>query len=136
VANTIKIQGLRELNRSLKQVSEDLPKGVRVALNDAADVIVTDARSRFPRRSGRAAASLRARSTRTVARISEGGGRAPYVPWLDFGGRVGRGKSVRRAFLKEGRYLYAAYFDKREQFVDVMKVSIADLIRGAGLEVH
>jgi hypothetical protein len=62
-----------------------------------------------PRRTGRAGGTIKAASTRTEARVSEGGARAPYMPWLDFGGRVGRKNSVKRPFLKEGRYIWKSF---------------------------
>lgn len=133
----IRIEGLRELNRGLKALDADLPKAMRVALNQAADVIVGPARARVPKRTGRAANSIRARSTRTSVRVSGGSKRAAYYPWLDFGGRVGRRHGVRRAFLKEGRYLYATYYEKRDsgEFVEILQAAIVGVAREAGFEV-
>lgn len=131
----IKVEGLREFVRDLKKLDSDLPKVLRVAVNEAADVVATDARRRVPTRSGRAAKSIKARSTRTAVRISAGGNRAPYYPWLDFGGKVGRSKSIRRPFLKYGRYLYAAYGDQQSRFAEVLERSLIDTARSAGVEV-
>lgn len=131
----VKVEGLREFQRNLKKLDSDLPKALRLALNDAADVVVSDARSLVPRRSGRAAGTIRAKSTQRVARVSEGGSRAPYMPWLDFGGRVGRRNSVIRRVLPEGRYLYRAYFDHRDQFKERLNEALLDVVRRAGLEV-
>lgn len=133
----IRIEGLAQLNRALKQVDGDLPKALRLALNQATDLVVGYARPRVPRRSGRAAASIKAASTRTKARVSGGGARAPYYPWLDFGGRVGRSKSVRRPFLREGRYIYKGYFQARDsdEFSNALDRALTRVIREAGLEV-
>lgn len=132
----IRVQGLAEFSRNLKKLDSDLPKALRIALNDAADVVVGEARPRVPRRSGRAAASIKARSTRTAARVQEGGRRAEYMPWLDFGGRVGRNRSVRRPFIKEGRYIYRAYFDNSSRFQAVLEQALIDVARSAGIEVE
>lgn len=131
----VKINGLAQFTRDLKKLDSELPKVVRIALNEAADIVVDEAKSRVPRRSGRAQASIKARSTRTSVRVSAGGNRAPYYPWLDFGGRVGRKRSVKRAFLAEGRYLYAAYFDKRSKFEEVLADALLGVARSAGVEV-
>lgn len=133
----IRIDGLKEFQRNLKKLNADLPKAVRVALNEAADVVVGAAVTRIPKRTGRAARSVKARSTRTAVRVSGGGNRAAYYPWLEFGGRVGRKKAVRRAFLPEGRYIYGAYADKRDsgEFGEVLQRALLDVVREAGIEV-
>lgn len=137
MANAIKIDGLSQFSRNLKALDSELPKALRVALNEAADMVVGGARARVPKRSGRAAASIRAASTRTAVRVKAGGKRASYYPWLDFGGRVGRRRSVKRAFLKEGRYLYDTYFDLSGsgRLQQVLERSLLDVARQAGVEV-
>lgn len=114
MAEAIHVDGLKEFNRALKAMDSELPKALRVALNDVADVVISKAKVGIPRRSGKAAASVKARSTRTAVRVVAGGSRAEYYPWLDFGGRVGRKNSIIRYFLKDGRYLYPAYFKMRD----------------------
>lgn len=137
MTEAIRIAGLREFNRSLKALDSDLPKAVRLAFNAAADSVIDEARPHVPKRTGRAARSMRAQSTRTAARVTAGGSRAPYYPWLDFGGHVGRKRSVARAFSPDGRYLFPAYFRLRDsgEFVDIMSKALADVARSAGLEV-
>lgn len=137
MSDAIKIDGLSLFVRNLKQLDTSLPKAVRVAFNAAADTVVADVKPRVPRRTGKAAGSVRAASTQTAARVSGGGARAPWYPWLDFGGRIGRRKSVKRPFIKEGRYLYASYFRMRDsgKFEDVMTTALLDVVRGAGFEV-
>lgn len=135
--SAIRIDGLAAFSRNLKRLDTDLPKALRLALNQAADVVVNDARPRVPRRSGRAQSSINARSTRTAVRVAEGGSRAPYMPWLDYGGRVGRKKSVLRPFHKEGRYVYPAYIKLRDsgQIERILTAALLDVARQAGVEV-
>ena len=137
MADAIKIDGLAQFSRNLKKLDNDLPKALRIALNEAADVVVSAALPRIPRRTGRAANSVKARSTRTLARVVGGGNRAPYYPWLDFGGRVGRKKSVKRPFFKDGRYLYVEYFAKRDsgEFERVLLQSLLKIADDAGVQV-
>jgi hypothetical protein len=135
VSVEVKITGLREFNKRLKALDAGLPKATRLALNDAGDVIVDDARPRVPSRSGRARRTVRARSTRTKVRVAGGGSRAPYYPWLDFGGRVGPGRSVRRPVLNRGRYIYAAFDRHRDEFVDVLDKRLREVADDAGLQV-
>jgi hypothetical protein len=133
--STIKVVGLNEFRKGLRQLDRTLPKGVRLALNDAANVLVDATRPTIPHRTGSAAASLRAQSTQTTARVAVGGPKAPYYPWLDFGGRVGRGRSVVRPFYKEGRYLFPTLKKKRNEIQAAMLNALSELARESGLEV-
>lgn len=139
MAESIKIGvvGLRELNRKLKAIGGDLPKAVRVAFNKAADVVVQEAKPDVDSDSGAAANSVRAQSTRTMSRVSGGGARAPYYPWLDFGGRVGKYRQISRPYKTDGRYIYAAYFRKRDagEYQEVLSEALSDIITAAGLDV-
>lgn len=131
----IKIDGLAAFTRSLRKLDSNAPKALRVAMNDAAQVVVDWARPRVPRRSGRAARSLRVASTGRAVRVRAGGARVPYYPWLDFGGRVGRGRFVRRPFRREGRYLWAGYSANRSEVQRITERALLDAAKSAGVEV-
>jgi hypothetical protein len=137
MADPILIDGLAQFQRNLRAMDSDLPKALRIAMNQAADVVVSDAKPRVPKKTGKAAASIKAASTRTAVRIKAGGRRAPYYPWLDFGGAVGRKRSIRRPFLKDGRYLYEAYFSKKAsgEFEAVLTKALLDVATQAGVVV-
>lgn len=131
----IEVTGLRELRASLKQADAMLPRQIRIALNKASELVISYAQPRVPRRSGRAAASLKVRSSQTQARIAAGGTKAPYYPWLDFGGAVGPNKSVKRPFYSEGRYIYPGLRKNRDEITQVMSDALTELARNAGFEV-
>lgn len=134
----IHVSGLREFNRGLRRLDSEAPKGLRIAGNKAAQIVVDEAKPRVPLgpgKGGHAKTSIKAASTRTAARVSAGGRRFPYYPWLDFGGRVGRRNSVRRPFLREGRYIWRAFADRREDVQKTLKDELVAVARGAGLEV-
>lgn len=133
--NTIKVVGLNEFRKGLKGIDRGLPKTVRIALNEVADVLVDAVRPKIPRRSGAAAASLKAQSTQTAARIAVGGPKAPYYPWLDFGGRVGRKRSVKRPFHPDGRYIYPTLVEERDRIQATMLKVLAQLASSNGIEV-
>jgi hypothetical protein len=135
VADAIAIDGLNQFVRNLKALDRDVPKALRVAFNAAADIVVQDARAGIPTRSGKAKGSVKARSTQTASRIVGGGNRAPYYPWLDFGGRVGRNRSVSRPFLKYGRYIYNSWYDNQPQYVKLLEAALIDAAHQAGIEV-
>lgn len=132
----IKIDGLAAFTRNLRKLDSDLPKTLRVAMNDAAQVVVDWAHPRVPRRSGRAARSLRVASTGKAVRVRAGGKRVPYFAWLDFGGegRV-KGRPAKRPFKKEGRYLWAGYSTNRSEVQRITERALLDAARSAGVEV-
>jgi hypothetical protein len=135
VRQTIAIKGLKEFSKALRKMDSEAVKQLRVVFNEAAELIIAYARPRIPKRTGRAANSLKKRSTRTSVRIAFGGDRAPYYPWLDFGGATGKNKSVQRPFLKEGRYVYKGFKEKRSDVERAMSDGIRRVAQSAGLEV-
>lgn len=136
MADAIGIDGLNQFRTNLKALDRELPKALRLAFNEAADIVVQGAKPGIPTRSGKAKASVKAKSTQAFARVSGGGNKAPYYPWLDFGGRVGRDKSIRRPFLKDGRYIYDSYYRNLNRFGEVLEQSLLEVARQAGVEVE
>lgn len=137
MTDAIGVKGLHEFAKAVRKIDPELAKEIRVVLNNAADTIVDRAAVMVPRRSGKAADSIKAKSTRKLSRVAGGSARAPYYPWLDFGGRVGRGHSVERQFRKRGRYIYIQYFRARDsgEFQQIMSDGLLAVARRAGLEV-
>jgi len=134
----VKIEGLKLFTKNLKKIDKDLPKMVRLALNQASDTVVDRAVPKVPVKSGRARRTLKAQSTRSAARVAAGSRKAPYYAWLDFGGRVGKNKSVVRPFKKEGRYLYKAYFEAKRsgEFDTILDKALIEVAEAAGLKVR
>lgn len=132
----VEIGGLAALNRGLRAVGTEAPKRLRLAFNDSANLLVEEVRPTIPSVSGAARASLKARSTRTSARVAVGGKRAPYYPWLDFGGQ-GRvpGRPAERPFLEEGRYVYPGLRRIRPDIEQSLQDGIEQVVRDAGLEL-
>lgn len=132
----IKITGLAEFNRNLRKLDADLPKVLRMAHNEAAQLIVNWAQPRVPRKTGRAAGTLKARSTRTESRVQGGSKRVPWYAFLDFGGRVGPKRSVKRPFIKEGRYIYPALSANYDEFAELLTEKLIEVAKQAGVEVE
>ncbi len=131
----IQVEGLAQVNRALRAVDKDAPKGLRLAFNAAAEMLISEVRPKIPQVSGAARRSLVARSTRTSARVGVGGKRAPYYPWLDFGGQ-GRikGKPAPRPFIREGRYVYPTLREIRPRIEAELQEKLTAVIADAGLE--
>ena len=146
MANTIdqiKIAGLRDFQKALKDMDGESQKKLRLVLNQAADVVVDRARPLIPHDGGTAKASLKAQSSQREVRVKAGGAKASYYPWLDFGGSVGRGHiprkagsgAIKRPFRSKGRYIYPSYEKSRNQVHDALVEGLANLAQEAGLEV-
>lgn len=135
MAELVRVVGLAEFQRALRKLDAEAVKGLRLAANRSAEFLIDKVKPKVPRRSGRAAASLKPRSTRTAVRIAAGGPRAPHYPWLDFGGGVGPGKRSRRPFYSDGRYLYPTYHENKPQFQRILEAAIVEVAESAGLEV-
>lgn len=131
----IRVDGLNQFRKALKDAESATPAMLRLVLNDAAQIVVNVAKPRIPRRTGKAAATLKAASTGTKAQVKVGGNRAPYYPWLDFGGSVGRDDSVKRPIIKGGRYVYPAVDQEYDNIVRRLEKGLADLARDAGMDV-
>jgi hypothetical protein len=132
----IEVTGLREFQKQLKAMDDNLPKQLRLALNEASGIVIDYASSHMPSRTGKARASLKGRSSQKLVRIGLGGRRAPYAPWLDFGGEGKRkGRPAARPFIKSGRYVYKGLEVKRDEVLETMSTALTQLAKTAGLEV-
>jgi len=135
LVDPIKIDGLQQFSRDLRKLGADLPKALRLAGNEGAQLVVDWARPRVPGRSGAARRSIVARSTRTESRVIGGSTRVPYYPWLDFGGRVGPGRSVKRTFMSGGRFIYPGYAARRDEVEATLVTALLNAAQAADLDV-
>ncbi len=114
------ISGLREVRRDLGRIDPEVKKGFNQELRTVADIVVRDARSRVPVRSGAARASIRSVGNSPVY-IKGGKARVPYYGWLDFGGVLeaigGRRNRQSRRKKKYGRFIYPAIAANERQIV-------------------
>jgi len=123
------------MRRGLKGIDKGLPKQMRVLLNGVAGIVVDATKPKVPSRTGAARGSLKAASSQSESRISAGGRRAPYYPWLDFGGATGRKKATKRDFLKSGRYIFPTVAAMQDEIQDAMGKAVVQLARDNGIEV-
>jgi phage gpG-like protein len=132
---TISVLGLKEFRRQAETALGRKDAGVelRRVFNVASAVVVADAATKVPNISGALAGSIRARSTRTEARIVMGKAKVPYAGFIEFGGRVGKGRtgrntgSVRRPIVKTGRYLYPAFLRHQATVLAVLVTELRAL---------
>lgn len=160
----MELKGLSEMLASMRKVAPEAKREFTAALKTIGKGVAEDAAADMPRRRGKAKRSVK---VKVVTRrgfegvqISEGGSVAPYTPWLDFGGTVGRGRrstaritlhgggrvsvqrggsrgsgSVVRPYIKDGRYLYPAYYRRYDDMVAATLEAVRAAATSAGLEV-
>jgi hypothetical protein len=140
----LRVNGLRELQASLKAIDGESQKQLRLVLNEAAAVVVKIAKPRTPTLTGAARDSIRVASTQRTAQVRGGSARVPYFGWLDYGGNVGRGRhsggrngsgSIHRTFIKGGRIVYPAYYSQKANIDKLLAQRLDELIEAHGLKV-
>lgn len=125
----VRVDGIRELNKALRDIDRGAARELRVALRSVADAVIAKTKPKVPYLTGSARSSYRARTVTGGAAVAFGNARTPYTPWLEYGGSVGRGHrprransgSVKRPRVEEGRYLYPTL---REQMPEVERMAL------------
>jgi hypothetical protein len=140
MSEMIRISGLRELRAGLRSMDRALPREIRKAGNKAAEIVVRYAKPRVPLGpavGGHAMNSIRVASTQSSVGVAEGGAKYPYMPWLDFGGTVNKHTDhpTYRRFYTDGRYIWHAFGQHKQQVLDTYQEALADAARNAGLGV-
>jgi len=139
---------LRELRSSLRQIKDPAKrKEVRLAFKKAADVVAAEAKGRVPRRSGKAANSVRSGSSwqggSVQAFVLGGRKNVPYYGWLDFGSRNPRRGNPRSVGPwagtgpgpSGGRFIYAAIEDKASEVESVLRDGVTAAFRAPDVDL-
>jgi hypothetical protein len=132
----VEVRGIGKFNSGLRRIDRTLPGEMKKEFLELSDYVAGRIRSKVPRRTGRAAASVKPKATTRSAGIAFGGNAAPYYPWLDFGGRVGRNKSIVRPFIKEGRYVYPTLRQERDNIAEAADTAIERVAERAGFKTR
>lgn len=116
----VKARGLDGFMHEMEVAEERLTEGVRDLMGDLSKEAASDARdnARRGKKSGDAMNSIRA-----MGPVVRAGDDIPYYGFADFGGRVGKDRSIVRTYIKGGRWLFPAVRDlgvyrKAERMVD------------------
>jgi hypothetical protein len=141
----VEVRGLRELSSAFRKVDGEIPKELQREFKGIAQAVVDQARPKVPRKSGKAAGSIKPRATQKGAGIAFGGSAAPYYPWLDFGGgKVGvvgiqRGGSTgasKRPVVKGGRYVYPAIMAMKDETTEAVDKAVKHAADRAGFDTE
>ncbi len=121
----VQVEGLRDTLRDLKALDADAAKAM------SQTTVAKQVRMKVPKDTGAAAGSYKARGGAKGASLAFGGAKAPYAPWLDFGGKLPQGGN--RPRVKGGRYLYPTIESNLEDVADQVAKALEDL---NGLDVE
>lgn len=127
----VRVEGLRDTKRNLRKIGGPaLIKELGREMKDIGGVVVAEAKPDIPVRTGAARASIRATA---AGKVIFGKKSVPYAGWLDFGGAVGRNRSVRRPKVRAGRYVFASYRREQPRIVRLLTAMLDRMTQKAGL---
>jgi len=116
--NAVQIDGLRELQKTLKTAPPGIKKLFNQEMKGVAAEITSAIKAQMPEDSGAAKRSVKPSYVGGWLAIRAGGSSAPYYPWLDFGGTLhaqgDRTNTQHRPFFKKGRWIYPTIERRRD----------------------
>jgi len=138
VVDRVEVEGLRELRARLNEAGEGFEKALPTAHRSIAQIVADAAADRVERvtkhPTGRLEATIRGLGSQRDATVKGGSARVPYFGFIDFGGVLEpRGVPIERNFIREGRILYPAFAEKREDVRGAIEDSVNDVLRRARL---
>jgi hypothetical protein len=152
----VQINGLRELRNAMRKAEAGSQRAIARHLRPVAEAMAADVRAVVPASGGAkspanpyapgsARSSVRAFATSDGAGVRGGGAAAPYYPWLDFGGSVGRGHRAGVAWSGattrpwmgrpgRGRYLYEVIHEEGDRILAAVMAALDEAELEAGWE--
>ena len=119
------IEGLREVQKALADLSVDLKNEMKPTHLKAAEIVVEGAKRIAPMRTGRLAASIRAAAVRTGGRVRVGSASVPYAGPIHFGWPARR--------ITPQPFIYDALDPRRGEVAEVYAARLNDLIVRYGI---
>lgn len=132
----VEVRGLRELGSAFNKLDREAAAELKHELTGAAQEVVGLVQSRVEKLTGAAAGSVKAKGSTRGASIAFGGTAAPHYPWLDFGGKVGRGDSIERPFIQGGRYVYPAIAERSDATNEAIDGAVKRAAQRAGFDTQ
>src|ERR1051325_180058 len=130
----LEVRGLKELARKVRGADKSLARELQQTNKSVAKRVADEVRPEVPFFTGAAAQSVRARATAQRASVIAGGAKAPYYPWLEFGGTIQpKGAPITRPKVKGGRSLFPVIARERDHDVDAYVAALNDVLRRTNL---
>lgn len=116
----LKIEGLREVQRDLRKLSEATKKEMKATHQKAAEIVVGESKKYVPVRTGALANSIRAAATMRGGRVRVGSASVPYAGPIHFGWPARR--------IKPQPFIYEALDPRRNEIAQLYAERIGQLI--------
>ena len=137
----VRVEGLREVDRTLRKMDSEMAAGLRSESKDIAEVVARDARTRVPVVSGKAQGSIKAGAQGKGAYVQGGKKAVPYYGWLDFGSRTPKTGNPRTVgpWAKSGkgprggRFIYAALDSREREVTAAVEHAVSEALTKVGL---
>jgi len=123
----VEVEGARQLRKALTELGDDAVDDLKAVNMEGVDVVLAEALTRVPVRSGRLYESVRGSATKTRGTIRAGFKKVPYAGPVHFGDpRPGRR-------IEPNLFLYDAIDERRDEVIAVYKDNIDKLMKKRGL---
>lgn len=119
------IEGLREVQKALRDVGNNLLNEMKPTHLKAAEIVVEGAKRIAPVRTGRMAASIRAAAVRTGGRVRVGSSGVPYAGPIHFGWPARR--------ITPQPFVYEALDPRRDEVAAIYAERLNDIIVKYGI---
>ena len=121
----IEVEGAKQLRKALTELGDDAVDELKAVNKEAVDVVLAEALTHVPVKSGRLLETVRASATKTRGSVRAGFKRVPYAGPVHFGWAA-RG-------IEPNLFLYDAIDVQRDEVIAVYEDNIAKLIKRRGL---
>lgn len=120
----VQVDGLRQVVRSLEKFGVQAAD-LKAAFKRIGTVVVNEAKSIAPSRSGRLANSIKPSNTKNKAVIRAGAAKVPYAGVIHYGGYNN---------IRPNPFLSKAAADKEAESIQLMEQELGDIIRALDLK--
>ena len=121
----VEVEGARQLRKALTELGDDAVDDLKVVNMEGVDIVLAEALTRVPVRSGRLYETVRGSATKTRGTIRAGFKKVPYAGPIHFGWPARN--------IEPNLFLYDAVDERRAEVIAVYKKNIGKLIKKNGL---
>jgi hypothetical protein len=121
----VEVEGARQLRKALAELGDDAVDELKAVNMEGVDIVLAEALTRVPVRSGRLYETVRGSATKTRGTIRAGFKKVPWAGPTHFGWPARN--------IEPNLFLYDAVDERRDEVIAVYKKNIGKLIKKNGL---